>query len=166
MSRIFVLAFISIFLAFTACGGKQTKDPNVGSMDWGAWVKTSNGQLKRVPVKGFAYKSSNVPAQKWDKWAKTAAPVVKGIIDKLPKGYVFQVSGHTDARGPEEPDGNKPGNIQISQDRANSVRAALKRQGISSPKLTAKGVGSAQPLAGVGANNPAQRRVTFIIVPE
>jgi len=158
---------ISVFLAFTACGGKQAKDtPNVGSMDWGAWVKASNKQLEKVPVKGFAYKSSSVPAQKWDKWARTAAPVVKGIIDKLPKGYVFQVTGHTDARGPEEPEGNKPGNIKISQDRANSVRAALKRQGINSPKLTAKGVGSAQPLEGVSTRSATQRRVSFVVVPE
>ncbi len=166
MSRISVLVLIFVFAAFTACGSKQTKEPSVGSMDWGAWVKASNKQLEKVPVKGFAYKSSKVPAQNWDKWAKTAAPVVKGIIDKLPKGYVLQVTGHTDARGPEEPEGNKPGNIRISQDRANSVRAALKRQGISSPKLTAKGVGSAQPRDGADEKSPAQRRVSFIIVPE
>ncbi len=159
-----ILLAVSVAFMF-ACGTEQVKkqdvsDPNV------AIVSTSNEQLAKIPVTGFDYKSSKVPAQKWDLWAKASAPVVKGIIDKLPEGYVLQVTGHADARGPEEPTGNKPGNIKISTDRAAAVYNALKRQGISSPKMTYKGVGSSELLEGVDPKDPKQRRVSFKVLPK
>jgi len=168
MKKLTVLFLASAVTFLIACGGTQEKttEPVVKKdFDTGLWVKTSNKQLDKIPVEGFAYKSSEVPAQKWDRWAKVAAPVVKKILDELPEGYVLEVRGHTDARGPEEPVGNKPGNIKISRDRARSVHTALRNNGITSPNLTYDGVGSAEPLSGIDPKSPDQRRVTFEVVP-
>jgi flagellar motor protein MotB len=160
----------TLFLAALACicalgcGSKEVKQEPASLP--GFDLKLANQQLARIPVDGFAYKSSEVPAQKWDKWAETAAPVVKGIIDRLPANHVLQVTGHTDASGPENPQGAKPGNIKISTDRAKAVHAALRKKGITSEKLTYKGVGSSEPLEGVDSRSPEQRRVTFVVVPK
>ena len=162
-----VLAVMSVFaFAFmVACSStpdvqQPAGDPNV------ALVNAQNKQLERLPVTGFAYKSSVVPKQDWDKWAEAAAPVVKEVINKLPEGYVLQVTGHTDGSGPEEAVGNKPGNIKISTDRAKAVYNALKAKGIDSPKMTYKGVGSSELLPGVDPRDGANRRVTFKVVPK
>lgn len=169
--QIFAICLAFSFGVLIACGGgeqvkKDQPAPQVqaSSISPDQWVSASNEQLSKVPVEGFGYKSSNMPAQKWDRWATTAAPVVQNIINNLPEGYVLQVTGHSDARGPEEPVGNKPGNIKISSDRAKTVYDALKRKGITSPKMTYKGVGSSESLPGYSSRDAAQRRVSFKVV--
>ena len=129
-------------------------------------ISSQNEQLSQYPISGFAYKSSKLDTAKWDKWAERAAPIVQEILNKLPEGYVLQVTGHADASGPEEPVGNKPGNIKISTDRAKTVYDALGRANISSPKMTYKGVGSDELLPQYDPRAAEQRRVTFKIVPE
>jgi outer membrane protein OmpA-like peptidoglycan-associated protein len=165
MKKISIFLVSAALLMFIACETAPVQEaPKVSSSN--VWVKTSNEQLAKVPVEGFGYKSSKVPSQKWDKWAAVAAPVVKGIVDSLPADYVLVIKGHTDARGPEESTGNKPGNIKISADRAKSVEASLKKQGVSSDKIITKGAGSSEPLSGVDAKDEAQRRVTFEVAPK
>ncbi len=170
MKRISILALLSVIVTFfVACESAKVKDTEVKSTksDPGQiFAQSSNEQLANIPVAGFGYKDSQVPAQQWDDFAKKAAPVIKNIIDNMPDGYVLQVTGHTDGSGPEEPVGNKPGNIKISSDRANQVFEALKKNGVTSPKMTFKGVGSAEPLEGVDARDAKQRRVTFKVVPK
>lgn len=150
-------------MVVVACSSTEVQqpvgDPNI------AVVNAQNQQLEKIPVTGFAYKSAAVPKQDWDKWATMAAPVVKEILNKLPEGYVLQITGHTDGSGPEEPVGNKPGNIKISTERAKAVYNSLKAKGIDSPKMTYKGVGSSELLPGVDPRDAANRRVTFKVVP-
>lgn len=164
LSLVILTAIVSILLACESAPKKVETTPQTDTSS--LFVSSSNEQLANIPVGGFGYKSSKVPPQKWDKWAKAAAPIVKGIIDKLPEGYVLQVTGHTDSSGPEEPVGNKPGNIKISTDRALTVHSSLKKQGITSPNMTYKGVGSSEPIEGVDTRDPNQRRVTFKVVPK
>jgi hypothetical protein len=168
MKRLGFFALAAALFAFVACEttAPQVKDAAPAADTTGIWVKASNEQLSKVPVKGFEYKNSAVPAQSWDKWAVAAAPVIKGIVDKLPEGYVLVIKGHTDARGPEEPTGNKPGNLKISSDRAKSVLASLKKQGITSSKIITKGAGSSEPLSGIDSKDAGQRRVTFEVAPK
>lgn len=169
MKRITILLMGIIVFTFMACDSGQKKEPEVTTpkTDPGKiFVQTSNEQLANFPVAGFGYKSSSVPQQQWDAWAKNAAPVIKKVIDSMPEGYVLQVTGHTDSSGPEDPTGNKPGNIKISSDRAKEVYDALKKAGITSPKMTFKGVGSSEPVDGVDGRDPKQRRVSFKVVPQ
>ncbi len=164
MKKLTAVLFAASVAFFMACGGGQQVQTAAPSSD--IWVQTSNAQLAQIPVEGFGYKSSNVPATNWDKWAAASAPVVQKVIGGLPEGYVLQVTGHADARGPEYPEGNKPGNIKISEERAKAVHSALKKKGIDSPKFTYKGAGSSEPLEGVDPRDPKQRRVTFVVVPQ
>ena len=168
MKKIPLFILCSIISIFMACESAQKKDVETTSPTdpSGLFVASSNKQLSELPVGGFAYKSSKVPAIKWQAFAKSAAPVIKSVIDGLPAGYVLQVTGHTDSRGPEQPVGKKPGNIKISTDRAKMVHKALKAEGITSPKLTYKGVGSSELLDGVDGSDGSNRRVTFVVVPE
>jgi len=163
-----IITVITIIIAsflITSCAKEQVKEPaKVGVDD--TFIPASNAQLEKYPVAGFAYKSSKVPPQEWDRWAKMAAPVVKEIINKIPDGYVLEVRGHADARGPEAAEGDKPGSMKISTDRAKAVYNSLGKSGISSPKITYKGVGSSESLAGADPKGAEQRRVTFVIVPK
>jgi hypothetical protein len=170
MKKIIILASSLSMLFLMACGStesavKETPMPVVKA-DNSIWVTASNKQLEKIPVTGFEYKDAAMPSWKYDAWAKTAAPAVKKIIQEMPEGHVFQVTGHTDARGPEEPRGNKPGNIKISTERAKTVYDALRKNGITSEKMTYKGVGSSQLLPGEDPRSPRQRRVTFLVIPE
>ncbi|OHD69727.1 MAG: hypothetical protein A2W19_13460 [Spirochaetes bacterium RBG_16_49_21] len=161
-TTVFTMLMLASSLLLFSCATEVEKTPAVTTEAFS--LPASNGQLARYPVSGFDYKSSEIPDQPWERWAKTAQPIVKGIIDKIPDGYVLEVRGHTDARGPEYPEGDKPGNNKISTDRAKAVYDALDKAGAKSSKMTYKGVGSTQPIPGVDTKSGQQRRVTFAIV--
>lgn len=158
-----VLSVVVAAFFVISCGSGQTVDATGPAA---AFVKASNSQLAKYPIGGFAYKSSTMPQQQWTQWARVAAPIVKNILDKVPSGYALEVRGHADARGPESPEGNKPGNIRISTDRAKAVYNALGGQGIKSSKLTYRGVGSSELIPGIDSGSARHRRVTFQIVPK
>lgn len=153
-------------LASCSSSSKKTEEPvqQPAVVDHSKWLASNNARLVKIPVDGFKYKGTEVPAKKWNKWAADNATVIKKVIDEIPEGYVLEVKGHTDARGPEEPDGEKPGNIRISQDRADTVMRALKNQGVPADKMTTTGVGSSELKPGVAPKSPEQRRVTFTII--
>lgn len=163
-----VSSFVMISLLVVSCSQTQVAEgpQETVKFDSNAWVYASNKQLSSFPIKGFGYKDSVVPQMEWNKWATAAAPIVNKIVSELPEGYVLQVTGHTDSRGPEYPVGNKPGNMKISQDRARNVHTMLKNKGVTSPKLIAKGIGSSEPISGIPTDDPQQRRVTFRVVPK
>ena len=157
---------VSIIISFIAgCGSSPQVEKDTGG-ETTKMISAQNKQLANSSLGGFGYKSSKLPRAQWDNWARNAAPVVKDILTKIPEGYVLQVTGHADASGPEEPTGNKPGNIKISSDRAYTVYSALKRAGIESPRMTYKGIGSSELLEGVDPRSGEQRRVTFKVMPK
>jgi len=160
-----IMSSAIVILSMISCGKEQIKEPAKVGGDSG-FINVSNGQLAKYPVTGFAYKSAQVPSQEWNNWARMAAPVVKDILNKLPDGYVLEVRGHADASGPEQPEGNKPGNLNISRDRAQAVIKALASAGLTSSKITYKGVGSSQLLSRYDPRSGQQRRVTFSVVPK
>lgn len=162
MKKTALFAALIAMTALTACGSTTTTASSPSSS---AWVAATNKALQNASVTGFEYKATTIPSWKYDAWSKVSAPVVKEAITNLPEGYVLQVTGHADSRGPEEATGSKPGNMKISTDRAKNVHASLKNNGIDSPKMTHKGVGSSMPLEGVASDDAAQRRVSFMVVP-
>jgi outer membrane protein OmpA-like peptidoglycan-associated protein len=70
-------------------------------------------------------------------------------------GLVIEIGSHTDNRGDEEY------NLNLSQQRAESVVRFLSARGISSERLKAKGYGETLPIAGNtnadGSDNPEGR---------
>jgi len=64
------------------------------------------------------------------------------LTKQLPSGTVIEIAGYTDNTG------DSVANIQLSQQRAEAVRAALIEAGVDPSMLVAKGYGSASPIAG------------------
>ena len=73
-------------------------------------------------------------------------------------GSIIGVTGHTDATGPE------PENIALSQARAQTVVSSLEARGISAEALRARGLGSSEPIEGLSAQDPANRRIEFAVI--
>jgi len=70
----------------------------------------------------------------------------------------IEVAGHTDSRGSDEY------NMNLSQQRAEAVRAYLISKGIAADRLSAKGYGESQPIAGnaADADRFENRRVELV----
>ncbi|WP_437607972.1 OmpA family protein [Sorangium sp. So ce834] len=85
---------------------------------------------------------------------------VAQVLEEHPEIVLIEIQGHTDDRGTDEH------NRILSQNRANSVMAALVRRGIDSTRLTAQGYGREQPLDNnaTEAGRQRNRRVQFIII--
>lgn len=73
-------------------------------------------------------------------------------------GAIIAVTGHTDNSGDE------PANIVLSQRRAEMIERGLVARGIPERNLRTRGVGSAQPVAGLDPADPANRRIEFSVV--
>lgn len=73
-------------------------------------------------------------------------------------GSIIAITGHTDRSGTE------PGNLELSLDRARTVREALVERGIPRDGLRARGVGSSEPVEGLSPEDPANRRIEFSVV--
>jgi outer membrane protein OmpA-like peptidoglycan-associated protein len=96
----------------------------------------------------------------FDTAAATIKPESQALIDALAgalaacAGTTVEVAGHTDVRGDE----NK--NMRLSEERANSVVAALVAKNIPASRLMPKGYGETKPL---GADDAANRRIEFAV---
>lgn len=73
-------------------------------------------------------------------------------------GSIIAITGHTDTSGPE------PGNLALSEERAEAVRQALMARGIPGDGLRARGVGSREPVDGLAPTDPANRRIEFSVI--
>ena len=73
-------------------------------------------------------------------------------------GSIIAITGHTDNTGPE------PGNLELSQERARTVREGLVERGIPRDGLRARGIGSQEPVEGLAPGDPANRRIEFSVI--
>jgi outer membrane protein OmpA-like peptidoglycan-associated protein/uncharacterized protein YidB (DUF937 family) len=106
-------------------------------------------------VVNFANGSADIPASMSGFFQNAA-----GALKQLPQGTVIEIAGYTDNTGDPQ------ANVTLSQRRAEAVRDALVKAGVNPDMLTAKGYGSANPVA---SNDSAEgrfsnRRIEYRIV--
>lgn len=94
--------------------------------------------------------------------AKDALPVID-LLAKAMKDcqeFPMEIGGHTDSQGSDEM------NLALSQDRAQSVLAALQGRGLWTGNLTAKGYGEARPIDtnDTEAGRENNRRIEFRLI--
>ena len=80
--------------------------------------------------------------------AKASMQVLKEIIASAPKGQVFTIVGHADAKT-----GSAAYNQKLSEKRAEAVYNYLVEQGVNKDQLTWKGVGSTENIFPVNGTN-------------
>lgn len=84
---------------------------------------------------------------------------IADVLLRNPQLRLVEVQGHTDNRG------GRRANLQLSQERAESVVQWLVQHGVSASRLQAKGYGDSHPLVPnlTAGNRAKNRRVQFII---
>ncbi|HKU25462.1 MAG TPA: OmpA family protein [Candidatus Sulfotelmatobacter sp.] len=114
---------------------------------------TARGLIVNMPDVLFDFNKYTLKPEARERLAK-----ISGIIEAYPS-LKLQVEGHTDSIGSDEY------NLQLSEKRADSVRAYLVSNGVTPDSVTAQGFGKADPVAD---NSTAQgrklnRRVDMIV---
>jgi len=108
-------------------------------------------QILNIHFKSFAYKISD-----------ELISDVREFADYLNtnRGYQAIIYGYTDSSG------NKVKNKILSQKRANSVKAALVANGVSSTRLTAIGKGEKEPIAdnSTSKGRKKNRRIEILLI--
>jgi outer membrane protein OmpA-like peptidoglycan-associated protein len=87
-------------------------------------------------VINFATGSAEIPSDSDALLTKAAV-----AFQSAPAGTLIEIGGHTDNSG------DPPANMQLSQQRADAVRADLVRQGVNPAMLVARGYGETKPVA-------------------
>jgi outer membrane protein OmpA-like peptidoglycan-associated protein len=119
-------------------------------------VKIERGQIVILDKVFFATNKSTILPQSFNLLDQVALTI------KAHPEFKIRVEGHTDAKGKMDR------NIQLSQERADSVRTYLIKKGIAPERLQSAGYGPMQPIANnkTAAGREANRRVEFHIVQE
>ena len=111
---------------------------------------------KKIEIKQTVYFDTNKATIK-----RVSFPLLNEVAQALKDNPTMEVEvqGHTDSQG------NDNFNLKLSQNRANSVRAYLMKQGVDATRMTAKGYGENVMIADnrTAEGRAQNRRVEFII---
>ncbi len=162
-----LLGSMIIAFLFSACGGgeqvkteQKTDDSQIKVQSTGGGgdeyvIQTINDEIDEFFIDGFSGDSAKIKDKEdMEKMNKIVA-LVKPIVDRVPDGYVMQITGHT--ADYESVARQK----KVSEARAKAVYDALIKEGVPAAKLTYRGVGSSELREGYSAKDFAQRRVSF-----
>ncbi|MFZ5476090.1 MAG: OmpA family protein [Myxococcota bacterium] len=118
-------------------------------------VQVTNTQVVIREQVHFDFDAATIQADSFRVLEEVAA-----ALQLHPELLRVEVQGHTDAVGDEAY------NVDLSQRRAESVRAWLVEHGVDAARLVAKGYGTSQPVGrnDTEAGRKANRRVQFVIV--
>ncbi len=164
MKRSLLLLLTVAVIAAISCASQQpaqqAETPSV-SGGVGMMVSASNEALKPAAdaLEVFPPSSANLSNRNKSLIGSKAVAVIKEVVNKVPEGYVIQVTGHS-ALVKEAPTDD------VSTGRAKAVYDELIRAGIDRNKLTYKGVGTSELIPGLDGLDPKQRRVSFKVVPK
>lgn len=141
--------------------------PGVGGVSWIDGVASAaNNQPVYEPlhcqkdVEGLL----RVRSIRFEEASSALVPASRVLIDEVADalrpclGSIIAITGHTDDSG------TPVGNLQLSLERARSVREELVRRGIPRDGLRARGLGSKEPVEGLAPSDPANRRIEFSVI--
>ena len=162
MKKALVLIVSSfMMMALISCAGTQqttvkapetdTKVSSGGNMA----VDAINSQVKGFSIDGFKQGTAKIDKNEDLENMKKIVGIVKPIIEKVPDGYVMQITGHAANYN------SKSEQKRVSTDRAAKIYSELKKAGVPASKMSYKGVGIDEPAAGYGDKDAQQRRVSF-----
>jgi outer membrane protein OmpA-like peptidoglycan-associated protein len=114
----------------------------------GATIITLSGEVL------FNYDQADLRPQ-----ARQRLGMVSSVLRGQPEDYRIVVEGHTDSRGSDEY------NMELSQERAETVRQFLVEQGVDEQRISAVGRGEQEPIAENDSpeNRAVNRRVEIIL---
>jgi len=141
--------------------------PGVGGVRWADGAALSRGMdVAPQPVECEADVATLLRAQtiRFEEGSARIDATSRSLVDEVADalrpclGSIIAITGHTDASGSE------PSNLVLSFERAEAVVVELIARGIPADGLRVRGLGSRQPLAGLEATDPANRRIEFSVV--
>lgn len=118
-------------------------------------VKAINNQVRGFSIDGFPGAKATLTKNEDLENMKRIVGLVKPIIEKVPDGYVMQITGH--AADYPTPALQK----SVANARAKKIYDELRNAGVPAAKMTYKGVGISEPREGYSNKDFAQRRVSF-----
>lgn len=163
MKKVLFLVLSVSLAAFllSSCGDttqvQETPTPTVKADTGGddMAVRAINNQVRGFAIDGFPGAKSTLKKSEDLDNMKRIVGLVKPIVEKVPDGYVMQITGHA-------ADYPTPA-IQrsVSNARAKMVYDELRKAGVPASKMTYKGVGISESREGYDNKDFAQRRVSF-----
>jgi outer membrane protein OmpA-like peptidoglycan-associated protein len=116
-----------------------------------ATIQRNNEQMLTATFKSdvfFGFDSAVIKAGAYAELDRVA-----NVLNQYPQTLI-RIEGHTDQVGAEQY------NLQLSERRANAVRAALLQRGVNPERITAVGMGKCCPIS---SDHAANRRVSMVL---
>ena len=141
--------------------------PGVGGVRWAdGSIRAERAQMEYTPMHCQEDVDALLRARtiRFEESSSTIDRPSQELLDEVAAalrpclGSIIAITGHTDTSG------TKPGNLALSNERAEAVRQSLMARGIPADGLRARGVGSSQPVEGLAPTDPANRRIEFSVI--